>query len=64
MRDASRETKIDQFDSLLGFIEQDIFKFDVSVGYIALVAIVDGLDDLAPEEFGLELGHLAIRLHL
>ena len=34
------------------------------MSYIPLVTVVDGLDDLAPEELGLELGHLAVGLHL
>ena len=33
------------------------------MSYIALVAIVNRLDDLPPEELGLKLWHLAIRLH-
>ena len=32
--------------------------------HITLVAVVDGLDDLAPEELRFELWHLSIRLHL
>ena len=31
---------------------------------VTLVAVVDRLHDLAPEELGLELWHLAIRFHL
>jgi len=48
MRDAGRETKVNQLDSLLRLIEQDVFQLDVSVSYIALMTVVDGLDDLAP----------------
>jgi len=48
VRDARRETKVDKFDSLFGFIEQNVLQLDISVCYIALVAVVDGLDDLAP----------------
>ena len=32
--------------------------------YIALVAVVDGLDNLTPEEFCFKIRHLSIRLHL
>ena len=32
--------------------------------YITLMAVVDSLDDLAPQELRLELWHLPIRFHL
>ena len=63
MGDASAETKIDHFHSLLGLIKQDILQFDVSVRYIPLVTVIDALYDLTPEEFGLELGHLPVGFH-
>lgn len=64
MWNARRKSEIDQFDSLLCLVQEDVFKLDVSVSYITLVAVVDGLYDLAPQELGLHLGHLAIRFHL
>ena len=60
---ACRESKIDEFDPLLCLVQEDVFKLDISVSYIALVAVVNGLDDLAPKELGLHLGHLAVRFH-
>ena len=60
---ACRESKIDKFDPLLCLIQEDVLKLDISVSYIALVAVVDGLDDLAPEELGFHLGHLSVRFH-
>ena len=33
------------------------------MSYIALMAVVNRLDDLSPEEFGLKLWHLTIWLH-
>ena len=64
VRDASAEAEVDQLHSLSGLIKQDVLQLDVSVRDVALVAVGDGLDDLAPEELGLELGHLPIGLHL
>ena len=32
--------------------------------YITLMTVMDGLDDLAPQELRFELRHLPIRLHL
>ena len=64
MRDACRETKVDKLDSLLRLIEKNVFKLDVSVCYITLMTVMDGLDDLAPQELRFELRHLPIRLHL
>ena len=63
MGDASAETKIYHFYSLLGLIKQDILQLDVSVRYIPLVTVIDALYDLTPEEFGLELGHLPVGFH-
>lgn len=60
---ACRESKIDKFDSLLCLVQEYVFKLNISVSYIALVAVVNGLDDLAPKELGLHLGHLAVRFH-
>ena len=34
------------------------------MSYIALMAVVDGLHDLAPNELGLEFRHLPVGLHL
>ena len=33
------------------------------MGNVALMAVVDGLDDLAPEEFSFKFGHLPVRLY-
>ena len=63
MGDASAETKIDHLHSFFGLIKQDILQLDVSVRHISLVTVVNALYDLAPEEFGLELRHLPVRLH-
>lgn len=64
MRQASREAKVNELNTLLCFIEKNVLKFDISVSYIALVTIVDGLHNLFPKELSLELGHLTIGLHL
>ena len=61
--DYLREAEINQLDSLLRLVQQDIFQLDIPMSYIALVAIVNRLDDLAPEEFCLKFGHLAIGFH-
>ena len=63
MGDACRKAEIYQLDSLLRLVQQDIFQLDIPMSYIALVAIVNRLDDLAPEKFCLELWHLSIRFH-
>ena len=34
------------------------------MSYITLVTVVDRLNDLTPDELGLELGHLPVGLHL
>ena len=64
MRYASGESKINELDPLLGLVQQYILQLDVSVSHISTVAVVNGLDYLAPEEFGLKLRHLSIWLHL
>ena len=64
MRDACREAEIDHLDSLFGFVKEDVFELDVSVGDITLMAVVNALDDLAPEELSLELWHLSVWFHL
>ena len=48
MGNASREAEIDQLDSFFRLVEKDVLEFDVPMSYIALVAVVDGLDDLPP----------------
>ena len=63
MGNTSREAEIDQLNSLFRLVKEDVLEFDIPMSYIALVAIVDRLDDLPPEELGLKLWHLAIRLH-
>ncbi len=61
---ARRKTEVNQFDTFFGFIEQDILKFNVTMCYIALMAVVDSLDHLAPQKFGLKLRHLSVWFHL
>ena len=64
MRDASGESEVNQLYSFLCFIKKNIFKFDVAMCYIALMAVVDCLNNLAPQEFSLELWHLSVWFHL
>ena len=45
---ASREPKIDQLHSRSGLIEQNVFKFDVSMGHISLMKIVNSENNLLP----------------
>ena len=63
MRNACREAEVNQLYSLFGLVEQDILKLNVSVCYVALVAVVNGLDDLSPDKLSLQLWHLPIGLH-
>ena len=64
MRNAGGEAKIDKLGLLLCLVKKDVLQLDVSVGYIPLMTIVDGLHNLSPEELRFELRHLPIRLHL
>lgn len=64
MRDAGAETKVNKLDYSLSLVQKDVLQLDISVGHIALVAVVDTLDHLTPQKFGLEFGHLSVRLHL
>ena len=50
MRQARGEAKVNKLNALLCFIEKNVLKFDISVSYITLVAIVDSLHDLFPKE--------------
>lgn len=60
---AGAEPEIDHFDPLFRLIQQNVLQLDVTMGHIALMAVMNGLNDLAPEEFGLKLWHLPIGLH-
>lgn len=60
MWDTSRKTKINEFDSRPGFIEQNVLKFDVSVGHISLMQIMNSKYDLLPQELSFDLSHLSI----
>lgn len=62
MRNASRKSKINEFDSSPGLIKQNILKFDISVGHVPLMQVMNTKDDLLPQEFGLDFSHLSIWL--
>lgn len=64
MRNTSAEPKVNHFDNCLGLVQQDIFQFHIPMRHIPLVAIVDRLYHLNPQELGFEFGHLTIWLHL
>ena len=64
MRNASGESKINQLDSLFCLVQQYVLQLDVPMRHISTVAVVNGLDYLAPQEFGLKLRHLSIWFHL
>ena len=61
---ASTEAKIDQFRDGLGLIEQNVLKLDISVTHVPLVTVINTLDNLLPQEFGFQLRHLPVWLHL
>lgn len=63
VRNTRRETKIDQFYSLFGLVQQNVLQFDVSMSDVALMTIVDCLDNLSPQKFGLKFWHLSIWFH-
>lgn len=60
VRNASRESEVDELDPSPGFVQQNIFQLDVSMRHVPLVQVVDTKHDLLPQEFGLDLGHLAV----
>lgn len=55
MRDACRESKVNNLDSLPSLIQKNVLKLDVTVGHVPLMAVVDCLDNLSPEELGFQL---------
>ena len=63
MWDAGTKPKVDHFDPLFRLIEQYVLQLDVTMGYIALMTVMNCLNDLAPEEFSLEFWHLPVWLH-
>lgn len=64
MRNARAESEIDHFHDCLRFVQKDVFKLNISVSDISLVAKVNSLNDLGPQELGLKFRHLSIGLHL
>jgi hypothetical protein len=64
VRDAGREAEVNQLGDGFGLVEKNVLQFDVSMRHVALMAVVDSLDYLSPQELGLKLRHLSIWLHL
>lgn len=43
--------KIDQLDVAL-VVNQYVFKFDITMHYVLVMAVADGIDNLPEDEFG------------
>jgi len=56
------ETKVDEFNSGLCLVEENVLQLDVSMSYVALMQIMNSKHNLLPQVFGLNLSHLPIRL--
>ena len=64
MGNTGAEAKIYHLRNGLRLIQQNVFKLNVSVGNVPLVAVVNTLHDLGPQKLGFQLRHLSIGFHL
>ena len=61
---AGAEPKIDHLYDSLCLVQKNIFKFHVSMRNVPLMAKVNRLNYLGPQELRLQFRHLSIGLHL